>query len=363
MGPQSSKHQPSAPFRPVAGREGGVGDVYPNPSAPDFDSVRVPIAGKIAVPEGVLSEHEESFSANGERDVASNSWTRKLAREIRNSRQQSAKLDSRLEGIESVLEDIVRVVSALGQNQSDELAIASTNREEHSEKAAFRAEIHSLRHELETLTLQNEQLAGQIAQGAVRHSIGSSSDASATMSWEQRKALMFAEDESEQADAFQKASSVDTASGSRGDAEESLRAIEQLKEQQLMMEKLREDIQERDCELSQLRDLLEQRPNPSESGVAVGAAAIAQIMDHDELVCEERLRLQDLQAEWETKFRQMEIAASIERANLARERQQFERQNAELEEQLAHLKRELRQEEIAGPNQSRRWLAKLGLAE
>lgn len=97
--------------------------------------------------------------------------------------------------------------------------------------------------------------------------------------------------------------------------------------------------------------------------MAVGAAAIAQMMDRDELIMEERQRLQELQTEWETKFRQIEIAASIERASLARDRQQLERRNVELEEQLAHLKRELRQEEITGPNQSRRWLAKLGLAE
>jgi hypothetical protein len=109
--------------------------------------------------------------------------------------------------------------------------------------------------------------------------------------------------------------------------------------------------------------MLEQRPKVEDSDLAVGAAAITRIFDDDELIREERSRLKEIQAEWEAKFRDMEIAASIERASLARERRQLECQNAELEEQLAHLKQELRQESIAGPTQPRRWFAKLGLGE
>ncbi|MGV3484570.1 MAG: hypothetical protein ACO1RT_09145 [Planctomycetaceae bacterium] len=267
---------------------------------------------------------------------------REAAREIRRSRRESSAIEDRLAGLESMLTKLAQVVV----ERSEPSLAMTTHGEERSNpqlEDELRREIDTLRDAIETLTIQNEHLAGEIAQSSVRKSINGSSDACATMTWEQRKAMMFAQDQDPLADAD---SSLGTNTA-----------------QQDAVERLRKELQSRDAEIAQLRELLERRPMQAEEGTAVGAAAIVQMMDSDELICEERQRLQELQGEWETKFRQMEIAASIERASLARERQQLERQNAELEEQLAHLKRELRQEEMTGPNQSRRWLAKLGLAE
>ena len=47
------------------------------------------------------------------------------------------------------------------------------------------------------------------------------------------------------------------------------------------------------------------------------------MIDENELVVQERERLQMLQVEWEEKFREGEIQASLERAKLSRERQEL----------------------------------------
>lgn len=207
-------------------------------------------------------------------------------------------------------------------------------------EAEFRSELECLEERIGTLQEQNTELAGQLAQASIRKSLNLTAESDPTLTWEQRKAIMFASDVAEPI-------------ASEG-------SDPQLVEQ---ITKLQTELQVRSEEVQQLQALLEQRPQQVEEGTAVGAAAFAMMMDSDELIREERQRLQELQAEWEAKFREVEIAASIERANLARQRMQLEKQNAELEEQLTHLKRELRQEEQAGPNHKRRWLAKLGLAE
>ena len=124
----------------------------------------------------------------------------------------------------------------------------------------------------------------------------------------------------------------------------------------------RGELERRDEEIHELRSLLEEQSGTRGDGVAVGAAAIAEMLDADELVQQERERLQALQQQWEEKFRESEIEASLERAKLSRERLELARKNSELEERLEHLRREARQAEETGPS-SRRWLAKLGLAD
>lgn len=280
---------------------------------------------------------------------------REMAREIRRIRRETPRFDARLIDIEMLIAELAQAVLQLGQSNREhdaavvqesahalEAAAAEQASADEAMLSSLKQEIDALRDEIESLTIQNHHLAGELAQSNIKRSIGSSADVDATLTWEQRKALLFNQDLD--------ASAINDSATSTEEFAEQLRRVQ-------------DQLRERDREIDELRDLLEQRPVHREEGTAVGAAAIALMMDGDELICEERKRLQELQSEWEAKFRDMEINASIERANLARERQQLERQNAELEEQLAHLKRELKQEEIAGPNQSRRWLAKLGLAD
>ena len=285
------------------------------------------------------ADHREQLLVKREADLQAR--RRDAAREIRRQRRETNQLDKRLAGMQSVLAELTHVIVQFGEQGPANASGIGRVEPDSIVEESLRDEIQALRSEIETLTTQNEQLAGDLAHSLIRKSISNSSDADATMTWDQRKAKIFAQDLPEPCHVESR------------DSAEQLGALD----------RLRNEIQARDTEIAQLRDLLEQRPSQCEQGTTVGAAAIAQLMDDDELVREERQRLQDLQTEWESKFRKMEIAASIERANISRERQQLERQNADLEEQLAHLKRELRQEEITGPNQSRRWLAKLGLAD
>ncbi|MEM6981018.1 MAG: hypothetical protein AAF539_15260 [Planctomycetota bacterium] len=96
--------------------------------------------------------------------------------------------------------------------------------------------------------------------------------------------------------------------------------------------------------------------------MVTGAAAIAGLIDADELVQAERTRLQELKEQWEQKFRETEIAASLERAKLSRERQQIAKRATELEDQIDDLKRQQRDLAVSDTEpQGRRWLAELGL--
>jgi len=296
----------------------------------------------------VLLERERLLAA---READLQARRRETARQLRRSRRESSNVDTRLATIESLLAELALAVLAKNEPLAQAAGPAKSQINDGGPEASadgsriddeMLAELEAMRSEIEQLTAQNEQLANELARASVHRSISKSTDANATMTWEQRKALIFAQD-AEDSEATDR--THDTAE---------LRAA---------IERLRSDVQSRDTELAELRELLEQQPIQCNDGMAIGAAAIANLMESDELIREERSRLQSLQTEWESTFRQMEISASIERANLARERQQLERLNVELEEQLAHLKRELRQEEITGPNQSRRWFAKLGLGD
>lgn len=82
----------------------------------------------------------------------------------------------------------------------------------------------------------------------------------------------------------------------------------------------------KEAELQELKQLLDsQSQNMGE--VAVGAAAIAQVLDTDELVRQERDNLQRMQENLREQLRKAEVDISLERAKLARER-------AELDERL-----------------------------
>jgi len=121
----------------------------------------------------------------------------------------------------------------------------------------------------------------------------------------------------------------------------------------------------KDREIADLNQLLADQSVNLE-GVAVGAAAVGELLDQDAIIREERENLRQLQAEWEEKLRQAEIELSVERAKLARQR-------AEIEEKLRTVE-ELRGQPEAAPESSepstksddpprRRWLTRLGLKD
>ncbi len=83
-------------------------------------------------------------------------------------------------------------------------------------------------------------------------------------------------------------------------------------------------------EIEDLKALLEEQSH-TVGDVAVGAAAITELFDKDELIRQERERLQQAQDEWREKLRQAEVDISVERAKIGRERAEFEEKLRSLE--------------------------------
>ncbi len=121
-------------------------------------------------------------------------------------------------------------------------------------------------------------------------------------------------------------------------------------------------IAEKEREIRELKQLLENQ-SKSLGSVAVGAAALGEMLDKDAIVQEERATLRRLQQEWEEKLRQAEIEVSVERAKIARERAELEQKLRSLgahPSQAAHApKPEPPSEKSVGG----RWLSRLGLRD
>ena len=120
----------------------------------------------------------------------------------------------------------------------------------------------------------------------------------------------------------------------------------------------------RDQEIAELKRCLENQAS-SIGDVAVGASAIAGVLDNDELIRQERENLQKLQDSLREQLRKAEIELSMERAKVARER-------AEMEEKLHAFESEQAKNPVAadaksaesGKKSSRgRWLQRLGLRD
>lgn len=209
----------------------------------------------------------------------------------------------------------------------------------------LRRELAAERIRSEELESQNANLAMQLAASQVDGQISSAatSQSHESLSWEERKAAILRQLHREDHDEPLPASE-----------RESLREI---------VAKTDREIQRRDAEIAELQQLLEHQSTAVGDSVAVGAAAIAQMIDADDLVREEREKLQAIKAEWQEKLRSAEIELSLERAKLARERRELEQKTADLEQQLARVT-ELQSEASATDQpRRRRWLTQLGISE
>ena len=204
---------------------------------------------------------------------------------------------------------------------------------------------------------QNESLASRVAGDSVRQTVGN--DAAEPMSWEERKEAILRQMENDDFDSESFIRDLQQ----RTDSAEEADPVVLLDEVWSMSEKLRETCESQKEELSQLRRMMSERdasPVQNDATLARGAAAIAQMIDSDDLIAEERGRLEQLQKDWEEKFRKIEVETSLERAKLSRERQELAERLAEVETELAQTQRQNAVDDQAGGS-SRRWLAKLGL--
>jgi hypothetical protein len=97
--------------------------------------------------------------------------------------------------------------------------------------------------------------------------------------------------------------------------------------------------------------------------VAVGAAALGEVLDSDSIVHEERQKLKELQDQWREKLRQAEIDISIERAKLARDKAQIEEKLLTLGKRADPPETETGQSAAAAKPARGRWLERLGLKD
>lgn len=117
-------------------------------------------------------------------------------------------------------------------------------------------------------------------------------------------------------------------------------------------------------EIEELKQLLDAQSN-NIGEMAVGAQAIAEMLNQDEVIAAERERLMQLQKEWEEKLRQAEIDLSVQRAKLARERAEIEERQRVLQQQQGE---QVQGGSPADGSKSKkpprgRWLTRLGLKE
>ena len=126
-----------------------------------------------------------------------------------------------------------------------------------------------------------------------------------------------------------------------------------------VVNKTQQAISEKDREIGELQKVLDKQSS-SIGSVAVGAAAIGEMLDQDAVVMEERENLRQLQAKWEEKLRKAEIDLAVERAKLAREKAEIGEKSAAIDKLDATV-----DDETEAPEKPARgrWLSRLGLQD
>jgi hypothetical protein len=232
--------------------------------------------------------------------------------------QRSADLDARQEQLESL-----RL-----HTESQRRRIA---RELRAQQLAQRAELNRLREESERAVPDGrpspEPQASKPLAAAPKSSGGG-------LNWEAEKRRILA--------ALEREDEGSGDDGIRMEVEEVIRVTERA-------------LADKDRELAEMRQILDTQSS-NLGQVAVGAAALGDLLDRDELISEEREHLKRLQQEWEEKLRQAEIDISLERAKIARQR-------AELEEKVRAYEQHSQEAEPPEKKTRGRWLARLGLKD
>ncbi len=199
--------------------------------------------------------------------------------------------------------------------------------------------------DLRELKKTNEDLEQQLVEQAAAAPVAGFAGAipGGPMDWEAQKQQMLAQLENE--------------GDGEGDQEEDVERRLELNQVIRATDKL---VSDKQGEIDELKKLLDHQSN-NIGDVAVGAAAIGEMLGQDELVVQERESLRQMQDEWRAKMRKAEVEISMERAQLARERM-------ELEEKSLMIKRSQPAQSNAPAEESKQaskkhWLARLGLIE
>lgn len=118
-------------------------------------------------------------------------------------------------------------------------------------------------------------------------------------------------------------------------------------------------VAQKDQELTELKRLLEEQAG---AAATMNSDAAEELLNRDEVICQEREKLVQVQAEWREKIGQAEIEISVERAKIARERVELDEKIRQLE---ADQERRAASGDAADPDKPTRgrWLARLGLKD
>ena len=203
----------------------------------------------------------------------------------------------------------------------------------------LRSQLLESRHEAVESRLQNNELSSSLA----KFKGPSESLRAEAMSWEQRKEALLRQLELE----IQTEQSCDP---------------RKVLEIEKVIELTTAEIDRRDKEIADLRSLLEQQ-SYAHDGMAIGVAAVAEMIESDALIIAERVRLRELQQDWEQKQRHVEIEMSMERAKLARERLELQDKVRNFEDLLAENSQPQQCEKKDKGSGRGRWLARLGLRD
>lgn len=306
---------------------------------------------------GELDGRQESLE---DQEIRTKGQRRRIARELQEQRQQlhqersdvQAQQRQRDRRGEELAEEIAELQTQLGQvteqlHQAQETACQGTSHD------ADAAQLHETERRYELAMEEIHQQRARISQleqelvDAKQHPAKDDKKplaADNSMDWESQKRRMLAT--LEDLDANDPA-----AASKRTSVNDLVRRTDLI-------------VAERDREIAELRAHLEQQ-SANLGNVAVGAAAIAHMLDSDDFIRQERENLQELQREWQEKLRQAEVDLSLERAKIARER-------VAIEEKLVTLEKAQAQSASDAPGSSStadnkpvrgRWLARLGLKE
>lgn len=223
--------------------------------------------------------------------------------------------------------------------------VSAEELEELAQLGELRQQLESALAETEDLRQQNSDLAARLAQQLTSAATGDKSTGRGNgeqLTWEQRKLLILKQLED------------DTISGNEFIPHEEKLSIQEV------LDSTQAEITRRDEEIEELREIVRMQSD-ARDGLAIGAAGVAQMLDGDELIQQERQKLREIQEEWESKLRQAEIDLSMERAKIARERIALDKQK----EELCQSTKEVVMPACTGKGKGkeRRWLSILGLGE
>lgn len=332
----------------------------------EIDRQRTELAQEIKSRRQALLEEEEELKqrlaaaaqGGGEKDEAlrrAEDRNQHLTAELKSAREQlDAVCSERIaEGGEATAELaqlrlehdalLARMVDTERQLKEALSAAAAAGRDS-AETQEFRRRYDMAMEDIRELKTENANLKQQLKQRPAQAAGGG------VLDWEAEKRRILAALESEGDDAVS--------------AEDRMKIEDVVERTSKLIARREAELSDRDSEIQELKHLLEQQSG-NVGEMAVGAAALGQMIDQDEIICEQRERLKQLETNLQAKLRETEIELSLERAKIARERQQMEETRRALEQKGSPAAgATVAGDPAKADKQAKgRWLARLGLKE